>query len=430
MTQARPNPAGDNRATARPAPWQRDEASGLRITRVQAILTAPERITLVVVKVSTSEPGLYGLGCATFTQRARAVATTVEEYLAPQLTGRDPADVTDILYALNLSGYWRSGPVLHSALSGVDVVLWDIKGKHAGLPVWQLLGGRCRVAVPAYACATGRDPVEVEDDVRRYLADGYRYVRCQVPVPGARTYGAPDAGSDAGTHTPGAWNPAGYLRAMPRLFAHLRATLDEDVELLHDVHERLNPSQALRLAKELEPYHLFFLEDLLAPEDLEWLRRIRAQAATPLAIGELFTNTAEYLPLVRERLCDFLRCHLSAIGGITPAWRLANACELFGIRTAWHGPGDVSPVGHAANLALDLACPNLGVQERHPFSPAACEVFPGTPQVRDGHLWPSEAPGLGVDLDEGLAARYPPVPPMANDDWTATRLPDGTMTRP
>jgi mannonate dehydratase len=426
-------------------PWQPPDR-GVRITGVRTILTAPERITLVVVKIETSEPGLYGLGCATFTQRARAVATAIEDYLAPQLIGRDPADITDIASSLLVSSYWRLGPVLNNALSGIDMALWDLKGKQAGVPVWQLLGGRCRTAVPVYAHASGRDATEVEDNVRSYVEDGYRYVRCQVAIPGALTYGAPSAAASTAPDgaggaarsdlplrpslTPNAWEPDAYLRVVPALFAHLREQLGPSVQLLHDVHERLHPTQAVRLAKELEPFHLFFLEDLLAPEDLGWLPTVRAQTATPLAIGELFTNPAEYVPLVRDRLIDFVRCHISAIGGLTPAWRLASAAELFGIRTAWHGPGDVSPIGHAANLALDLAAPNFGIQEQHVFNQAAAEVFPGCPEIRDGHLWPSDAPGLGVDLDEELAASYPPVEPLANDAWTRTRLPDGTVQRP
>lgn len=433
--------SGRPRENPRPVPpWQEEGAgSGTRITDVKVFLTAPEGLTFVVVKVFTSEPGLYGLGCATFTQRAEAVATAVRDYLAPQLIGRDPADVTDLWHGLQVSGYWRNGPVLHNAVSGIDMALWDLKGKQAGMPVWQLLGGRCRAAVPVYVHASGRDVVEVEDEVRRFMEAGYGYVRAQIAVPGALTYGAP-AARDAGPDTDrpesrrviarDAWNPSAYLRLVPRLFEHLRATVGEEVELLHDVHERLRPIDAVRLAKELEPYHLFFLEDLLAPEDLDWLRMVRAQTATPIAIGELFVHPAEYLPLVRERLCDFIRCHLSAIGGLTPALRLASACELFGIRTAWHGPGDVSPIGHAANLALDLACPNFGIQEQHVFGEAVREVFPGTPEVRDGHLWPSSAPGLGVDFDQALAATYPPVEPLANDRWTATRLPDGSVQRP
>lgn len=409
-------------------PWG---GSGTRITGVRAFLTAPERTTLVVVRVETSDHGLYGLGCATFTQRALAVATAVDEYLAPLLLGRDPADVTDIFSQAHVSPYWRSGPVLNNALSGVDMALWDLKGKQAGLPVWQLLGGRCRLAVPVYAHASGRDFAEVTDEARRYIEAGYRYVRAQVAVPGASTYGAPRAGQsdDRARLVEAAWDPSRYLRIVPELFAHLRSELG-DVELLHDVHERLSPVDAIRLAKDLEEHRLFFLEDVLAPEDLGWLAMLRAQTATPIAIGELFTNPAEYVPIVRDRLCDFIRVHVSAIGGITPAWRLACAGELFGIRTAWHGPGDVSPIGHAANLALDVAAPNFGIQEQHVFSPAAHDVFPGCPDITDGHLWPSDAPGLGVDFDERAAAAYPPAPPLANDAWTHARRPDGTIQRP
>ncbi|GAA5194569.1 D-galactonate dehydratase family protein [Rugosimonospora acidiphila] len=415
--------------TASAPPWAGSPA--IRITGVRAVLTAPADTTLVVVRVDTSEPGLYGLGCATFTQRAAAVATVVDEYLAPQLIGRDPADITDVAGALHVSGYWRSGPVLNNALSGVDMALWDIKGKQAGLPVWQLLGGRCRTAVPLYAHASGRDPGETADEARQLMADGYRYVRCQVAVPGAGTYGAPSAAAAPGARpplTPDAWDPAAYRRTVRSLFTHLRAELGDEVELIHDVHERVHPTDAVALAKELEPFGLFYLEDPVAPEDLDWLRRLRAQCTTPIAIGELFTNPAEYRPLLADGLADFIRVHVSAIGGITPAWRLANACELFGIRTAWHGPGDVSPIGHAANLALDLACPNFGIQEQHLFAPRLREVFPGCPEIRDGHLWPSDRPGLGVDFDEGLALRFPPR--RLGHAWAPPRRADGALQRP
>lgn len=408
-------------------PWT---GSTTAITGIRTFLTAPEGITLVVVRVETTDPGLYGLGCATFTQRARAVATVIDDYLAPLLIGRDPADITDIFTACHLSSYWRSGPVLNNALSGVDMALWDIKGKQAGMPVWQLLGGRARAAVPVYAHAAGRDLQQTADEVRRCLDAGYRYVRAQIAVPGAATYGAPATEPTSGQLVEAAWDPAAYLRLVPDLFAYLRGEIGDRAELLHDVHERLAPADALRLAKELEPYHLYFLEDPLAPEDLDWLRTLRTQTVTPIAIGELFTNPAEYVPLIRDRLCDFIRVHLSAIGGITPAWRLANTCELFGVRSAWHGPGDVSPIGHAANLALDLATPNFGIQEHHVFNDAAHEVFPGCFDISDGHLWPTDAPGLGVDFNEKAASAHPPAPPMSRDSWTHTRRPDGTLQRP
>jgi mannonate dehydratase len=376
----------------------------VKISDVRAICTAPEGIRLVVVKVETDEPGLYGLGCATFTQRPLAVVTAVEEYLKPFLVGRDPDDIEDIYQSAYVSSYWRGGPVLNNALAGVDTALWDI---------------------------TGNDFDEVEDQVRKYIEVGYRYVRCQISVPGYSTYGSTIS---AGPQTLGLgddpWEPTPYCRLIPRLFEHLRNSLGDEVELLHDVHERVPPIQAIGLARELEPYNLFFLEDPLAPEDAEYFRLLRQRTATPIAMGELFVNQAEYVPLIRDRLIDFIRVHISDIGGLSMARKLAAFCEFFGVRTAWHGPGDVSPVGHAANLHLDLACHNFGVQEQHVFDERTREVFPGCPEIRDGYMWPSESPGLGVDIDERLAAKYPfPEDPL-NGGWPPVRRLDGTVIRP
>ncbi len=414
----------------------------LRITDVKAICTAPDGIRLVVVKVETNEPGLYGLGCATFTQRPLAVVAAVDDYLRPFLLGHNPADIEDIYQTSYLSSYWRSGPVLNNALSGVDQALWDIKGKRAGMPVHQLLGGMCRDRVPLYAHASGRDFQELADQVRAYMAQGYRYVRCQAAVPGLSTYGAAGAAD-------GAWEPTPYCQMVPKMFAYLREQVGDEVELLHDVHERIPPIQAVGLAKDLEQYKLFFLEDALAPEDNEYFRMIRAQCSTPIAMGELFVNQAEYVPLIRDRLIDFIRVHVSTIGGLSMARKLAAMCEFFGVRTAWHGPGDVSPVGHAANLQLDVAVWNFGIQEQHPFGANTQEVFPGCPEIRDGCMWPSDRPGLGVDVDEALAARFPfPDDPLTsqsrtdgarcgaaladplNGSWAPVRRVDGTVIRP
>ena len=407
-----------------------------RITAVRPICTAPDGIRLVVVKVETSEPELYGLGCATFTQRPLAVVTAVREYLEPFLLGRDSDQIEDIYQSAYVSSYWRSGPVLNNALSGVDQALWDIKGKQAGLPVCQLLGGKCRESASLYAHASGRDLSELEERARAFMERGYRYVRCQMGVPGMSTYGS-GAWTLSASTTPAhlrleqaPWEATPYCRMVPRMFEHLRNKLGEEVELLHDVHERVPPIQAVGLAKELEQYHLFFLEDLLAPEDNDYFRMVRQQTSTPLAMGELFVNQAEYVPLIRDRLIDFIRVHISDIGGLSMARKLAAFCEFFGVRTAWHGPGDVSPVGHAANLHLDLACYNFGIQEQHQFGEAAREVFPGTPEIRNGSLWSNDRPGLGVDVDEKLAAKYPfPEHPL-NGAWPAIRRLDGTVVRP
>jgi len=397
----------------------------ITIRDVRTILTAPEGIGLVVVKIETSEPGLYGLGCATFTQRCLAVKSAVDDYMKPFLLGKDPQRIEDIWQSAMVSAYWRNGPVLSNAVSGVDMALWDIKGKLAGLPLYQLLGGKCREAAAVYRHADGRDRQEVLEHVMALREQGYRTIRCQIGGYGGRghTLHTPEQ------PLPGAYfDPAAYAHSVVRLFEFLSTHLGPELELLHDTHERLSPIDAVRLAKDLEPFRLFFLEDVLPPEQIDWFRMLRGQCATPIAMGELFNNPREWLPLIQERLIDFIRVHISQIGGITPARKLAILCEAFGVRTAWHGPGDVSPVGHAANVHLDVASHNFGIQEWSGLSERLQEVFPGCPQVRDGFVYPNDAPGLGIDLDEKQAARYPCDNRLPQ--WTLARLPDGTSVRP
>lgn len=421
-----------------PAPASPRGLPPLKITDVSTVLTAPNKIRLVVVKVSTSEPGLYGLGCATFTQRAYAVQTAVDKYLKPFLVGRNADEIEDVWQSSYVSSYWRNGPVLFNAMSGVDMALWDVKGKRAGMPVYQLLGGKCRFAADVYKHVRGRDFKEVEDGVRAAVAQGYRHVRVQVNIPGLATYGTspnpdePRQPRPSGPTDPAyVWEPLKYLRTIPRLFEHLRTTVGEDVELLHDVHERVTPNQGINLCKELEKYHLFFLEDPLSPEDKDYFTQLRQQTSTPIAMGELFNTQQEYLPLITGRLIDFIRIHISQIGGLSPARKVASLCEFFGVRTAWHGPGDCSPVGHAAGLHLELASHNFGVHEGGLFAEETREVFPGCPEVKNGYLYANDAPGFGIDLDEKLAARFPyPDTPTFDHRWGATRRRDGTVIRP
>jgi len=404
----------------------------VRIQDVQVILTAPDGIRLVVVKVLTDQPGLYGLGCATFTQRPLAVVSAIEDYLRPFAIGRDVDRIEDFYQAAFVSSYWRSGPVLNNALSGLDEALWDIKGKRAGMPVYQLLGGKCREAVPVYTHAHGADEIELAENAKALMEKGFRYVRVQMAVPGLTTYGSSGKASvsaldSAQTRT---WEPTPYVRRVPKMLDYLRIHLGEDVELLHDVHERIPPIQGVWLAKAVEPYRLFFLEDLFAPEDISYFRMVRQQCATPIAMGELFVNPAEYVPLVQQQLIDFIRVHISDIGGLSVAHKLAAFGEFLGVRTAFHGPGDVSPVGHAANMHLDLAIPNFGIQELALFPERTRAVFPGCPVVHDGCLWANDKPGLGIDIDEKLAAQYPfPEDPL-NGAWPEIRRLDGTVIKP
>ncbi len=410
----------------------------LKITDVRTILTAPDRIRLVVVKVLTSEPGLYGLGCATFTQRALAVQTAVDKYLKPFLVGRDADEIEDIWQSSYVSSYWRNGPVLFNAMSGVDMALWDIKGKRAGMPVYQLLGGKCRFGAALYVHIGGRDVREVEDRARAAMEKGYKHVRVQMGIPGMATYGSRgerdpvrETGLDGPTNPRAVWEPARYVREVPRLFEHLRKALGDEVELLHDVHERVSPSQAIKLCKDLEPYRPFFVEDPLPPEENDHFRLLRHECATPIAMGELFNTQHEYVPLIANRLIDFIRIHISQIGGLSMARKVAALAEFFGVKTAWHGPGDVSPVGHAAGLALELATYNFGIHESGVFPDRTREVFPGCPETRDGYLYANEAPGLGIDINEALAAKFPlPETPTFDQSWGKTRRRDGTVVRP
>jgi mannonate dehydratase len=408
----------------------------IKIKKVRAFLTAPAKIRLVVVRVETSEPGLTGLGCATFTQRARLVAQAVDHFLDPFLRDKDPDNIEDLWQAIYQSSYWRNGPVLNNALSGVDMALWDIKGKRAGMPVYQLLGGKCRVAAPVYRHASGATLEEVTQKVKAFMAEGYKHIRIQVAVPGQSAYGArpgeqPPPLEGEGHFSGRTFEAGPYCRIVPKLFEHVRKECGDDVELLHDMHERPHPIQSVAMCKEVEKYHPFFMEDPFTPEDVGYFKVLRSQCATPLAMGELFNNPNEWVDLVSNRLIDFIRCHLSQVGGISPARKIAALCEFFRVRTAWHGPGDVSPVGHAANLHLDLAAWNFGIQEAAVFSDPLREVFPGTPEIKQGMMWANDKPGLGVDFNEELAAKFPiQDDPPFDLDWGRLRGKDGTIRRP
>ena len=384
----------------------------MKITSCRTIVTCPGR-NYVLLRIETDEPGLYGVGDATLNGRELAVASALEDHLFPLLVGRDPDRIEDVWQSLFRGTYWRGGPVLMTALAGIDMALWDIKGKRAGLPLYSLLGGKTREGALAYTHVGGADFASVEDGVRAAMARGFKVVRVQVAIPGNRgTYGTQTQAPEPGTVEEGlpqteTWEPGPYLRTIPKLFEHLRATVGDEIELIHDVHERLNPIQAARLAKELEPYHLFFLEDPLRPEHKESFRRVRSASTTPLAMGELFHTRWDCLPLITEQLIDFIRCDIGHCGGVTEARKIAVLAETYHVQTAWHGPGDIAPMTHSANVHLDVAVPNFGVQEMVFFPEVVQEVMPGAPLYRDGALWPNEAPGLGCDINEAEAAKYP-----------------------
>ena len=402
-------------------------SENLCIRDVKWWATAPAGIPLLVVKVVTDEPEIFGLGCATFSWRYSAVLAVLKDYMRPFLLGKDPANIIDIWHSSMVNAYWRNGPIINNAISGIDMALWDIKGKRAGMPCYDLWGGKSRVGATVYVHADGKSREEVLERAQAYRERGFRHIRCQMggyqglmdqeTIPSKELFGEAAY-----------YDEKEKLYLIPKLFEYLRDKLGEQTELLYDVHERLMPIDGVWLAKALEPYRLFFLEDLLAPEDWEWYRRVREQSAVPLAMGELFSHPNTVKSMIEERLFDFLRIHPSDMGGITPCLKLADVCDNRGIRTAWHGPGDLSPVGLAASVHMDINRHNFGIQEWAFRSELEQEIFKGIPKLRDGMAVPNSRPGWGIEFDEKLAEKYPAEIEMTR--WTLARRIDGGMGRP
>jgi mannonate dehydratase len=402
----------------------------MKIRDAQVIVTSPGR-NFVTLKVTTSD-GVTGLGDATLNGRELAVASYLRDHVVPLLIGRDPHRIEDTWQYLYKGAYWRRGPVTMAAIAAVDVALWDIKGKIAGLPVYQLLGGAARAGVLTYCHASGNDLPELFDSVEQHLALGYRAVRIQSAVPGLGTIYGVGAGVSSGRYEPAirgglpveeTWDTQAYLRHIPGVFEKVRERFGPELPLLHDAHHRLTPIQAARLGQDLEPYDLFWLEDVTPAENQDALRLVRQHTTTPLAIGEVFNSIWDCEQLIREHLIDYIRTAVVHAGGISHLRRIFGLAEVYGVKSGSHGPTDVSPVTTAAAVHLDLAIPNFGIQEHMRHEPIVDEVFPHAYRFRDGYLHPGEEPGLGVSIDEQLAAKYPYEPAYL----PVNRLADGTV---
>jgi mannonate dehydratase len=394
----------------------------LKITNVKVILTNPP-VTgsgvistmgrLVIVKVETSEPGLYGVGCASFPFRPAAVAAVIEKYLGPFVTGRDPDMIEDLYKSMNVSSLWREGPIENYAVSGIDMALWDIKAKRANMPLYQLFGGKTRSAVQVYGDAGGSDGVQTAESVSKALENGYQHVRLNYAEPNSPTPAVEGMPQPGGQHAGIAGlnsviNPDDFSRNIPKIWEYVRQKVGDKVELMQHLHGELPPVTTIGIAKRLEPYRPYFLEDPFYPEDIGYVKNLRQQTTVPIAIGEKFVNEHDYVGLVTDRLIDYIRVHIPAIGGLTKTRKLTTLCEWFAVRTVWHAPGDLSPVGHAANAHMDLSAPNFGIQEGSVIHGEQIRaVFPGTPVIRKGFLYVSDAPGLGIDINEKEAQKYP-----------------------
>lgn len=395
----------------------------MRIVSAEVIVTSPGR-NFVTLRITT-EDGVTGLGDATLNGRELAVRSYLDSHVVPLLLGADASRIEDTWQYLYRGAYWRRGPVTMAAVAAVDTALWDIKAKCAGMPLYQLLGGASRRGALAYGHASGRDVPELLDSVRAHLELGYRAIRVQSGIPGLDSvYGVASSGARGGErydYEPArraaaggrplpaveTWDTRAYLRHMPSVFEAVRAEFGPELPLLHDGHHRMTPIQAAQLGKALEPYDLFWLEDATPAEDQAALRLIRQHTTTPLAIGEVFNSVYDYTTLLSERLIDYVRSAVTHTGGVTAMKKLLDLADVYGVRSGMHGPTDISPVGMAAALHLDLAVHNFGIQEYMQHSERTLEVFRTSFRFEDGLLHPSDNPGLGVELDTEAAERFP-----------------------
>ncbi|GAA2559316.1 D-galactonate dehydratase family protein [Winogradskya consettensis] len=399
----------------------------MRIVDARVIVTCPGR-NFVTLKIVTSD-GVTGVGDATLNGRELSVASYLSEHVVPALIGRDPARIEDTWQYLYKGAYWRRGPVTMSAIAAVDTALWDIKGKVAGLPVHQLLGGRSRDGVTVYGHANAVDVDAVLSEISAYIDLGYRAVRVQTGIPGlASTYGVGKdrtfyEPADAAIATENTWSTEAYLAHVPTVFARVRDEFGPALKLLHDVHHRLTPIEAARLGRSLEPYHLTWMEDPVPAELQSGFREIRRHTTTPIAVGEVFNTIWDCQELITDQLIDYIRTTVVHAGGLTHLRRIFDLAALYHVRSGSHGATDLSPICMSAALHLDISIPNFGLQEYMRHTPETDEVFPHGYRYEGGYLHPSEEPGLGVDIDEELAARYPYRPAAL----PVNRLEDGTM---
>lgn len=404
----------------------------LTIKEVKVITTSGgRRYRWVFLKIITSEPGLYGIGSASNHYQTHAVIAALEKHLGPYLIGKNADRIEDLWQAAHLRTYWRNGPINNNVVSAMDMALWDIKGKRAGMPVYELLGGKVRDAVPCYDHAAGKDKESALESVRRSLANGFRHVRIQIGGYGGGGFIPEGQGSrPEGGYAGRAFDEEFYVANMPKVFDYVRSAIGFEPKLCHDVHSHLTGINAVEFARRMQPYQMYFIEDILAPEQIAWYKHIRQVCTTPQAVGEVFSHPYEYLPLITDRLIDFVRCRVSAIGGITQAKKIATLCEIFGVKTAFQEGGENDPVNQLAAYHVDISSPAFGIQEENDFPDLAREMMPGCGEIRGGYLYASGKPGLGIDIDEKLAAKYPLRPITGGGPYRLDRTLDGALVKP
>lgn len=430
---------GDSFAHAAPTP--REQEAQAAVARATRGMPAPriKDVTVIevggggnndstVVKVTTDQAGLYGYGCATATfpgGRAKLVRAAVEQYVKPLVVGRTTDRIEQIWRLCYMSSYYKNDTVQNCAIGGLCDALWDIKGRQAGMPVYQLVGGKVREAADIYLHvglgAQDQDPgKQLVENSRKLVEKGCRYLLVAMFVrDGAANnlYGQPkfDDGSVP-------FDRDKEIRKILAAFQTFRKEMPPEIGLGVDVHSLLDSVRATQFCKDVEPFKLFYCEDLFPPEEADHYRIVRQQCTTPLAIGELWNNPHEWQPLVQDRLIDYIRHHVSHVGGFTAARKIAAFAANYEVKFAWHGAPN-SPVGHMTNLTLALTADNFGIHEHFDYTPLVQDVFQGCLEIKDGYAWINEKPGWGIEVDEALAAKHP----ITDEHPNEMRSPDGSV---
>ncbi len=418
----------------------------LKITDIKVFLTVVNNTHMCNVKVFTSEPGLYGIGHADHAERVYIEKEYIEKFLKPAVVGRYCDEIEDIWQMAWVAPYWRSSVDSNNAMSAIDSALWDIFGKRAGVPVCNFFGGKVRPKIPMFANVGGANLQQQEENAQKAIAEGYQFLRVsavgkvgrrpvdpafanlrgQGNLPGGGGVGSPGFG-ERGPLYANRIREGEYITAQVESLEHLRDKIGFNIDMLAEADAMMSPANGIVLSKALEPFRLFWLEEAFGSEDIAWHEQLRQVSATPIALGEVFVSQHEWLPLVNRRLMDFMRMHISACGGLSHARKVAALCEFNGVKTSWHGPANVSPVGHAVNMHLDLALPNFGLGEGAPFNQTLQDLFPGIPERHNGFTFPNDRPGLGIDIDEKVAAKLAATTPGSD---RGTRCYDGSPCKP
>lgn len=405
----------------------------MKITDAKVFIGGPGK-NYVTLKVMTDQ-GVYGLGDATLNNRETLPAHYLNDYLVPNLIGRDPRNSEDIWQYFYKGAYFRRGPIAMAAFGAIDTALWDIKAKLAGMPLYQLFGGKSRESAMVYAHATGSDLSALMDSIAHYQEQGYKAVRVQCGIPGMPTEGYGVATEDQPsqpfiTNFNGIkpkeeiWDTDQYLRYMPEALMAIRDQFGSDLKLLHDVHHRLLPREAAQFAKTVEPVNLFWLEDPTPAEDQNALKFLRQHSTVPVAIGEVFNSIWDCNQLIENEWIDFIRVAVTYAGGITHVKRIVDLAGLHHVRTGFHGAPSHSPISMAAQAHLNVWAPNFGIQEYLTLGTEACDaLFPSQHDMQNGTMTVSDEPGLGVDFDEQEAMKYEYSP----GSHPIVRLQDGTL---